>query len=341
MHVTDAVDHDEALYLVDGFQDRFRWLSNYYDSPLTFDGVEYPTAEAAFAAGKTLDPAQRRRIAAASSPGEAKRLGRQVPLRELWDQVHRYLVMGEVLAAKFADPALRERLVGTGTALLIETNTWHDQHWGDCRCERHRASPGRNALGRALMQLRDRLTDAPAQRWTRVACTGHRPHVLPAGSQEWVIAELERIAVKLRAEHGMQVAISGGAMGSDLWWADAAHAAGAGVWLYQPFPQQPDRWPSEWQHHHRRVRGYASRGGTLDTGFNTRALFARNEWMIRDCDALICVVDPQHRGGGTHAAVASAQGRRPLIRIDVRARSTRLVLPRRTGPIHDDLATLR
>lgn len=321
------------LDLIDGFNDQFRWLSNYHPSTVTWEGTRYPTAEAAFAAGKTLDPAQRARIAAAPSPGAAKHLGRRATLRERWDELHRYHVMDQVLAAKFTDPHLRDRLIDTGTALLIEANTWHDQHWGDCRCPAHRATPGRNELGQALMRLRDRLSDPPTRRWTRVACTGHRPHILPTGSQEWVTAELARVATKLRTEHGMQISISGGAMGSDLWWADAAHAAGTRVWLYQPFAQQPDRWPADWQAHHRRVRDYASRVATLDTTASTKALFARNDWMIRDCDALIAVVDPEHRGGGTHAAVASAQNRRPIIRIDVRARDTRLVLPRKAPGI--------
>ncbi|WP_309117047.1 SLOG family protein [Saccharothrix sp.] len=320
-------DHP-AIDVIDGFRDDYQWLSNHHHSPLTWEGLDYATAEAAFAAGKTLDRALRARIAAAPSAGAAKRLGRQVPLRKQWDEVYRYRVMQEVLAAKFSDPGLRRRLIATGSALLVEANDWHDQHWGDCRCHRHRATPGRNELGRTLMRLRDEFTDAPARQWTRVACTGHRPHILPADSHDWVIAELTRIAAKLRAEHGTSVAISGGAMGSDLWWADAAHAAGTRVWLYQPFPQQADRWQADWKAHHRRVQGFASRVAVLDTRFSTKALFDRNDWMIRDCDALVAVVDPEHRGGGTHAAVASALGRRPIIRIDVRKRDTRLVLPR-------------
>lgn len=181
------------------------------------------------------------------------------------------------------------------------------------------------------MQLRDQLTGAPTTRWTRVACTGHRPQNLPAGSQDWVTAELHRIAAKLRDDHGTQIAISGGAMGADLWWADAAHAAGTKVWLYAPFPQQPDRWTADWRRHHQRVREYSARVAILGSAFSTKLLFARNDWMIRDCDALVAVVDPEHRGGGTHAAVATALNRRAVIRIDVRARETRLILPRRPG----------
>jgi ribA/ribD-fused uncharacterized protein len=316
------------LDLVDGFDGPYRFLSNYVDSPLCWEGAQYATAEAAFAAGKTLEPEQRAWIAAASSPGEAKRRGRRVHLRPGWDELYRYEVMAQVLAAKFSDAGLRQRLVETGTALLVEANTWHDQDWGCCRCPTHRATPGRNCLGRALMQLRDQLTAAPADRWVRVACTGHRPQHLPAGSQHWVTTELRRIAGKLIAEHGMRVAISGGAMGSDLWWADAAHEAGAKIWVYQPFPQQPDRWSADWQQHHQRVRATAARVATLAQTFSVTALHARSDWMIRDCSALVAVVDPEHTHGGTYQALRKALSRRPVIYLDVRARDTRLVVPK-------------
>jgi hypothetical protein len=49
---------------------------------------------------------------------------------------------------------------------------------------------------------------------------------------------------------------------------------------------------------------------------------------IRDSGALIALVDPQHRGGGTQAALQSALRKTPVIHVDVRARDTRLVLPR-------------
>jgi hypothetical protein len=69
----------------------------------------------------------------------------------------------------------------------------------------------------------------------------------------------------IAAEHGTRIAISGGAVGSDLWWADVASDAGLKVWLYQPFPQQPDRWTTEWQQHHRRVRERSARVAVLST----------------------------------------------------------------------------
>jgi ribA/ribD-fused uncharacterized protein len=315
----------QPLDFIGSFRDEYAFLSNFAASPLTWEGIRFPTAEAAFAAGKTLDRPQRERIACARTPREAKRLGRTVTLRPRWDEAVRYQVMRQVLEAKFADPALRDRLARTGTALLVEGDDWCDQEWGCCGCMRHRAVPGENTLGRFLMNLRAEITDAPADRWTRVACTGHR-HV-PADSRDWVREELRWVAETLRAEYGTEIAISGGAMGPDLWWADAAHEAGARVWLYQPHPEQTARWPAEWQRHHRRVRDLASRVATLGTRYTTDSLFTRNEWMVRDCEAIIAVIDPERTRGGTHHAAQFAHGRRPIIRIDIRHRRTTLVRP--------------
>jgi ribA/ribD-fused uncharacterized protein len=190
------------------------YLSNFSAHRVHWQDITYPTAEAAFQAGKTLDPTLRAGIAAAPSPAQAKHLGRALALRPGWDDHVRHSVMREVLAAKFTDPDLGSQLVGTGTALLVEGNTWCDQFWGCCTCPRHQAIPGQNWLGRHLMRLRSTLDpSAQEDRWVRVACTGHRPHLLPAGSHDWVEQELRRIAAKLVAEHGTEVAISGAATG--------------------------------------------------------------------------------------------------------------------------------
>jgi predicted NAD-dependent protein-ADP-ribosyltransferase YbiA (DUF1768 family) len=112
--------------LIAGFEGDHRWPSNFAATPLSWDGRWYPTAEAAFHAGKTLNEQLRADIAAAGTPAQAKALGRGLDLRPDWTAFWRHAVMREVLAAKFADPVLAGRLVGTGTALLVETNLWCD-----------------------------------------------------------------------------------------------------------------------------------------------------------------------------------------------------------------------
>lgn len=146
--------------VIDQFRGEWAFLSNFHRAPLTWEGITYLTSEHAFHAGKTLDRDERWRISQASTPKEAKAFGRQVKLRPLWDMSVRYQVMGEVLRAKFTcHPGRIDDLLSTGDAVLIEGNTWHDQHWGDCRCALPRcAKPGTNHLGRMLMQLRTELT---------------------------------------------------------------------------------------------------------------------------------------------------------------------------------------
>lgn len=138
------------------FRGAWAFLSNFHPAPLAWEGLTYPTSEHAFNAGKTVEPDLRRWIAAANTPKEAKRRGHQVRLRDTWDGKVRYDVMRGVLRAKFTDvPGRIAALLNTGDADLIEGNTWHDQHWGDCYCERKAcAVAGANHLGRMLMELR-------------------------------------------------------------------------------------------------------------------------------------------------------------------------------------------
>lgn len=80
------------------------------------------------------------------------------------------------------------------------------------------------------MRRRVQLEPGLTGRWTRVACTGHRPQGLPSGCEPWLADELRRIAARLAADRGMQVAISGAAAGADLLWAEAAHDVDILAW---------------------------------------------------------------------------------------------------------------
>jgi ribA/ribD-fused uncharacterized protein len=126
------------------------FLSNFYPRPFLFNGRMYATAEHAFQAAKCVDEGEAERVRQAASPAAAKRIGRRVRLRPDWDDA-RIGAMRAVLAAKFADPELRARLVATGDAELVEENTWGDRFWGRSR------GVGRNVLGQLLMELRDSL----------------------------------------------------------------------------------------------------------------------------------------------------------------------------------------
>lgn len=313
-----------AWALIESFTGENSWLSNFHDSPLQWQGLWYPHAEAAFQAGKTLDMNLRQRIADAATPGEAKRLGRSLGLRPDWDHVVRHEVMREVLAAKFANPDLAARLVGTCTALLVEGNEHHDQQWGCCRCSKHAAYPGDNLLGRALMRQRSQLDPTLAGRWVRVGVTAHRPHKIPKEMRGWVRDELERVTDKLATEHATEVAITGLALGGDLWFAQAARRADLRVWCYSPSPDQDERWPKVWQKTRAEVIADAERVHHLGPRYDVKLLGRRNRWVVRDSDALVAVYDTGRQDGGTAATVRYATGRIPVILVDLRTQQVRL-----------------
>ena len=140
---------------IDYFREEYFFLSNFYPAKIQFDGITYPSAEAAFQAQKTTD-AQERAAFATVSPDEAKKMGRTVALRSDWDEV-RLAIMRQVVYAKFTqNPHLTQWLVWTGNKTLIEGNTWGDIYWGvDLR-----TGKGENHLGRILMALREEFAES-------------------------------------------------------------------------------------------------------------------------------------------------------------------------------------
>lgn len=135
---------------IEGFFGDFHFLSNFHPSLVEVERIEYPTVEHAYQAMKTEDRTERQGIAAMASPGSAKRAGRKVKLREDWEKV-KVGIMTDLVALKFEDPELREKLLSTGNAYLEETNTWRDRFWGVCNGQ------GQNHLGRILMEVRDAI----------------------------------------------------------------------------------------------------------------------------------------------------------------------------------------
>jgi ribA/ribD-fused uncharacterized protein len=158
--------------LIDQFRGEHEFLSNFSPDPVELEGVVYPTAEHAFNALKTVDPAQLGRVLHAPTPSKAKYEGRRVTLRPGLDESVRFEAMAAVISAKFATAVAADRLLATGDALLVEGTTWCDQTWGQCSCTKHRAWPGANHLGRTLMRERASLRGDRPDHFPRAAVTG-------------------------------------------------------------------------------------------------------------------------------------------------------------------------
>lgn len=137
--------------------EHFEAFSNFYSCNVTFGGITYASSEAAWQAQKTTDISQRMRFAT-YTPAGAKKMGRQVRLREDWEDV-KYKLMVDVCYAKFSqNEDLKDLLLSTGEEKLVENTTgWHDNIWGNCKCGRCINKEGRNLLGKALMEVRSLL----------------------------------------------------------------------------------------------------------------------------------------------------------------------------------------
>jgi ribA/ribD-fused uncharacterized protein len=138
---------------VDRFEGPFRFLSNFYLSPVGYLGVEFPSAENAYQAAKSTDRETQLGFLS-MTPGQAKRAGMKVALRADWESV-KLSVMEDVVREKFRRKHLADMLLSTGGVELVEGNTWGDRFWGVCR------GKGENHLGRILMKVRDELRVGP------------------------------------------------------------------------------------------------------------------------------------------------------------------------------------
>lgn len=157
---TYTVDTEEnVIQVIDSFGGEYSFLSNFHKCKVEFEGMTYHSVEHAFQAAKNPDPEYRRSVAAVGSPVTAKRMGKKTVLRLDREEVKEG-IMYELLISKFSDPGLRDKLIATGDAELIEGNNHWDRYWGVCRGE------GQNKLGKLLMKVREEVkTDNKGQKY--------------------------------------------------------------------------------------------------------------------------------------------------------------------------------
>src|SRR5262245_28354201 len=128
-------------------------FSNFSPHPIQLQGKTWPTSEHYFQAQKFAGAPDEEEIRQSKSPMIAARMGRdrKRPLRQDWESV-KDSIMHEAVLAKFTQHAdLREILLATGDATIVE-HTKNDSYWGDGG-----DGKGKNQLGRILMQVRNEL----------------------------------------------------------------------------------------------------------------------------------------------------------------------------------------
>ena len=139
---------------INSFKGDYSFLSNFKKCSVEFEGTTYPSVEHAFQAAKTLD-LNKRLSFTKGSPVCAKGMGRRLKLREDWEEI-KDSVMYDCLKSKFQNSEMKEKLIATGDAILIEGNNHGDRYWGAVNGE------GQNRLGRLLMHIRDEFKNGDA-----------------------------------------------------------------------------------------------------------------------------------------------------------------------------------
>lgn len=138
---------------IKGFFGQYRWLSNFWECPVEYEGILYPSSENAYQAAKVLP--EHRCNFQNIKPNESKKAWKKYPgiAPENWDKI-KLNIMYEIVERKFnQNKDLAIKLIETYPKYLEETNTWRDVFWGVCK------GKGENHLGFILMKVRKTLIE--------------------------------------------------------------------------------------------------------------------------------------------------------------------------------------
>lgn len=138
-------------------KDEYGCFSNFAAYPIKLQGKIWPTTEHYFQAQKFPNTEYAEAIRTTTSPMIAARMGRdrKYPFRSDWESVKLDIMRTAVLAKFSQHPELKQILLGTGDAKLVE-HTTNDSYWGDGG-----DGSGKNMLGQILMSVRAELAKTP------------------------------------------------------------------------------------------------------------------------------------------------------------------------------------
>ena len=141
---------------IDSFSGEYRWLSNFWPAQVRVYGEQYPSVEHAYQAAKSTIPEVRESIRNMPKAADAKKVGKLITVRDNWTKIS-LKIMLYLLRQKFKNPSLKQKLIDTGSAEIIEGNWWNDTFWGVCN------GIGENNLGKLLMQVRGEINESNAR----------------------------------------------------------------------------------------------------------------------------------------------------------------------------------
>lgn len=148
----NMIKKEKTIYFFTKNQPYYEF-SNYAPFGIEMQGAWWPTVEHYYQAMKFEDISHIETIRKATSPKEAKNLGRteNIEIKENWDAIKYDIMYGAVLKKFQTYSKLKDLLLDSGDAEIVE-NSPFDYYWGTGE-----DGSGQNMLGKILMSIREIL----------------------------------------------------------------------------------------------------------------------------------------------------------------------------------------
>ena len=131
------------------FRNEYDFLSNFFNCKISYEGITYKNAEAAFQAQK--EKRKTDRIVYSFVDGKtAKKWGRKAKLRENWNEI-KDNIMYEIVKNKFLQNEELKIKLKNIKEKIVEENYWNDTYWGVCN------GMGENKLGKILEKVKKEI----------------------------------------------------------------------------------------------------------------------------------------------------------------------------------------
>jgi len=139
--------------MIKEFQGEFRFLSNFTDVEIEFEGRTFPSVEHAYMSAKSDDEHWKDFCSQKEIPaGTVKRKSKNITLVNNWE-VKKVDIMKILIRQKFNKQPFKNLLLSTGDQIIQEGNNWNDKFWGVCL----KTNQGENYLGKIIMKIREEL----------------------------------------------------------------------------------------------------------------------------------------------------------------------------------------
>ena len=149
-----------------------------------------------------------------------------------------------------------------------------------------------------------------------ICATGHRPKYCPCQYDEnhtWLV-DLKARLDKWVKENKPTLALQGGAIGFDTWFAETILDNGIPLHSYLPFEGQGENWPTAAKKRYNKILERSEKVIYLSAKYSKDCFFVRDKAMVENSSLVLALLNPEVTEGGTHFTVkfAKSKGRKVI-----------------------------